>query len=190
MGALFKSDGTGAGNLPADVAINEGGNSGDGVEELDSCAFFHPEVPAVHFTDDFSMAADDQISAAFDGAGQFTKDGEVVALEGGTGDGTGFTDDHIATCLYAAVPRFCDVVIEETDVAAALGALAGLGFKRSVVVVPATEAADLTLRSNRVEPAHQKGPCGGDGWLAIEGKLGWLRGRSGIGVTVLARFGN
>ena len=156
MGALFKSDGTGAGNLPADVAINEGGDGVDGIEELDSRAFFDPEVPAVHFADDFPMAADDEISAAFDGAGQLTEDGEVMALEGGAGDGAGFADDHIATRLNSAVPRFCDVVIDEAHVAAALGALAGLGFERTVIVVRAIEAADLALGPHRVQPTHEE----------------------------------
>src|SRR6478735_3521784 len=79
LGAFFEGDGTGAGNLTANLAINEGGGGGDWIEELDTGTFFDPEVFAGNLADDFAVAADDQIAGALDGAGEFAQHGEVVA---------------------------------------------------------------------------------------------------------------
>ncbi len=62
VGTLFEGDGPGAVNLAADVAIDEGGGGVDGIEELDAGALFHSEVPAIHLADDFTVAADDEVS--------------------------------------------------------------------------------------------------------------------------------
>ena len=128
LGAFFEGDGAGAGDLAADLAVDGGGGGGDGIEELDAGAFFDAEMAALDGADDFAVAADDEIAGAFDRAGEFAEDGEVVAAQGDAGDGAGFLDDHVAAGLDAAVPVFGDFVIQQADVAAAFRALAGLGF--------------------------------------------------------------
>ena len=70
------------------------------------------------------MTADDQVTGAFHRAGEFAKDGEIVALDGGSGKDSGFVNHHIAARLDAAVPIVGNVVVEQADVAAAFRALA------------------------------------------------------------------
>ena len=130
-GTFLQGDGAGAGYLATDLAVDGGGGCGDGIEEFDSCCFFHAEVPALHGADDFAMAADDEVARALDGAGEGSEHGEVVTAECGAGDGAGFLDDHVATGLDSAVPMLGDVIVQKADVAAALGALAGLGLGNS-----------------------------------------------------------
>lgn len=111
MGALCQRHRTGAGDLTADISVNESGAGSDGIEKLDTGSSFHTEVPTSHFSDDFSVTADDEIAAAFDRAGKFAKHGEIVALKGNSGDRAGFLDHHITARLDSAVPIFRDFVI-------------------------------------------------------------------------------
>ncbi len=157
MGSFFQGDGTRAGNLPADVAIDESGGGIDRIEELDTRAFFHPEVPAGHLADDFAVAADDEVSAAFDGARQFAENGEVVALQRHAGDGSAFLNNDIAAGLDAAVPLFGDVVVDQADVAAALRALARLCLTDGGIGMAAGVSMDRAGRFDRIEKPHQKG---------------------------------
>lgn len=62
VGALGECDGAGAGELAADLAIDECGGSGDWVKELDTSSLFHAEVPALDLAEDFPVAADDEVS--------------------------------------------------------------------------------------------------------------------------------
>ena len=158
VGTLFQSDSSGAENLAADVAIDEGGGGVNRVQKFDARAFFNPQVAAGNLADDFSMTADNEIATAFDGAGEFTEHGEIVALQGDPGDRTGFLDDHVTASLDTAVPWLGDFVIDQADVAAAFGALAGLRFRNRGVGIGAGETADLTGRLGRVEQAHEERP--------------------------------
>lgn len=190
MSAFFESDGPGAGNLAADVPVDKGGDGGDGVEKLDPGTLFHPQVTAAHLANDFAVAADDQIPAAFDRAGQFTQHGEVVALQGDTRNRAGFTNDNVATGLDAAVPRLGNRVIDEADVTAALGALAGLGLEGAMVRMATIEAPDLALGPHRIEPAHQERALGWRRWFAIECEFGWLWCCGRLGIALFSGLRN
>lgn len=61
--------------MTTDVAVNEGAAGGDRIQEFHAGSFFDTKIPAVHFTNDFTVAADDQVTGAIDRAGEFTKDG-------------------------------------------------------------------------------------------------------------------
>lgn len=144
MGAFFEGNGTAARDLAADVAVDGGGGCGDRVEEFDASAFFHPKIPAMHSADDFSVAADDEISGTFDRAGEFAEHGEVVAAERGTCDDAGFLDDYIAASLDTAVPVVGDFIVKQADVTAAFRALTGLCLGDGGKGVSAIEATDIT----------------------------------------------
>ena len=154
-GAFFEGDGAAAGDLAADVAIDNGGGGGDGVEKFDAHALFDAEVAALDGADDFPMVADDDIPGAYDGGGQFAQDGEMVAAQRDSGDRTGFLDDHIATGLDPAVPWAGDVVIEQADVATTLRTLTGLRFGHRGERMTAIETGDFPGRFRGVEQAHQ-----------------------------------
>ena len=66
VGALLEGDGAGAVDLAPDVTVDVGRHGGDRVQKFNPRAFFHPQVPAVHLADDFSVAADDEITRAID----------------------------------------------------------------------------------------------------------------------------
>lgn len=86
VGSFGEGDRSGAGDLAADLAVDNGGAGGDRVEELDAHALFDAEPAAVDFSGDFPMAADDEITGAFRAGGQFAEDGQMVALEGDAGN--------------------------------------------------------------------------------------------------------
>jgi hypothetical protein len=62
VSAFFEGDGSAAENLPADVAVYEGCGSGDGAEKLDAGTFFHAQFFAGYLTNDFPVAADDEVA--------------------------------------------------------------------------------------------------------------------------------
>lgn len=153
-GALFKGDGSGAQKLAPDIAVDAGCFRSDRVDELDTGSFFDAQMAADHVTDDFAAAADDEFAGAFHGAGKLTDEGQVVALDVRTGDRTGFLDHDIAASLDATVPMGGDVVVQQADVAAALGTLTGLGLADGGEGVAALEASDLAGWPDRIEQAH------------------------------------
>ena len=155
LGAFFKNDGPGAGDIAEDLAVDEGGGGGDRAKKLDAGTFFDAEIPAEDFSDDFPVAADDQVARAFDRASEFAKHGEVVALEGDAGDDAGFLDHHVAAGLDAAVPVLGDVIVDEADVIAAFRALARLGFGDGGVSEVAVKARDVTRRLDGIENPHE-----------------------------------
>ena len=113
----------------------------------------------------------------------------MVAAERGTRNDPGFLDDHIATGFDAAVPVLINFVIQQTDVAAALRALAGLGRGDCAVGVTATKASDVTRWLDRVEEPHQERLRWRHNWSAAKH---WLEPRSfsggvGIRIRILAR---
>ena len=189
LGAFFEGDGTGAGNLAADVAIDGGGDGGDRVEEFDACAFFDTEIAAFDGADDFSVAADDKIPGAFDGAGEFTEDGEVMAAERGTYDYAGFLDRHIAAGLDQAVPVTSDIIIQQTNIAAAFRALAGLRLGDGGEGVTAIEATNITGRPERIDQALEERARWRIDRADAQQKRRPLGGEFGLGVRILARGG-
>ena len=191
VGALLKGDGAGAEDLAADVAVDEGAGGGDRIEELDAGAFLNAQVPAVHGTDDFAMAADDEVAGAFHGSGEFAEDGEVMAAEGDAGDDAGFLDHDVAAGLDAAVPMLVDLVVEQADVAAAFRALAGLCVPDGGVGIAATEAGDFPRWLGGVEKPHQEGlRCLHDRAATEERRgLGRFGKRLGLRIGILTRDG-
>ena len=163
-GAFPESDGTGTGDLATDLTFDSGGGGSDGIEEFDACALGDAEVAAMDDADDFSMSADEEITRAMDGTGQFTERREMVATQRGSSDRTGFLDHHIAAGLDPAIPWLGDLVIEQTDVAATLRTLAGLRFANRGEGMVAIEANDLPRGFHGVKQAHQKRPGGRGGW--------------------------
>ena len=95
----------------------------------------------------------------------------------GAGDGTLFLDMHIAACFDAAVPRLVDLVIDETDIGAALRALAGLGFTDRFELVIATEALHLAWWFLRLQKALEERTgrrrCWSGSQQRFRGLLGW-----------------
>ncbi len=168
LSAFFQGDGAGAGDLAADGTVDEGGGGGNGIEELDAGSFFHTEVVAANFTDDFPVAADNKITRTLDGSGEFAEDGEVAALEGDAGDHASFLDDDITAGLDAAVPVLGDVVVHEADVAAAFWTLAGLRFAAGGVGVTAVEAGNGAWWFFRVKQPLEKGLRRWNLWLAMQ----------------------
>lgn len=73
MGSLLECNGSGAGDLPTHGPVDECGACGDWVKKLHSSTFFNPQATAAHLTDDAAMTADDQVTRAFYGSGQFTQ---------------------------------------------------------------------------------------------------------------------
>lgn len=188
VGTLFEGDGTCAGDLAANLAVDVSGGGLDGIEKLDPCAFFNPQAAAEDGTADFAVAADDEISGAFDRTGELSDDSEMMATQRGNRDGSGFLDDHIATCLDASVPVGGDFVIRETDVATALRALAGLGLGDGGERVSAIETTHIARRLCGVEQAHQKRA----GWRNCRSRtkqgLRFCRFLNRVGIGVLAGF--
>lgn len=62
VGAFFEGDGPNTGNLTPCLAIYADSMSGYGVLELDPGTSFNAELEAVHLAENFSMAADDEIT--------------------------------------------------------------------------------------------------------------------------------
>ena len=153
---FLESDGAGARDLTADLAIDAGGVGIDGIEEFDARAFFHPQAIAENGADNLSVIADDEVAGALDGAGERAEDGEVVAAQGGAGDDAGFLNDHIATGFDAAVPASGDFVIYQTNVTTTFRALAGLGFGDGGECISAFETANRPRWFGGVDQSHEE----------------------------------
>lgn len=111
MSPFFESDRACAGDLPADVAVDEGAGGGDWVEEFDAGTFLNPQVFTMHLADDFTMTADNQVARALDRTGDLSEDDEIVAAKCDAGNDAGFLNDDVATRLDSAVPDFVDFVV-------------------------------------------------------------------------------
>lgn len=73
MGSFLECDGSGAGDLATHGPVDECGTCGDRVKKLYASTFFNPQAATAHLADDAAMAADDQVTGAFYGSGQFTQ---------------------------------------------------------------------------------------------------------------------
>lgn len=153
LGAFFENDGTGAGNLTTDMAVDGGGDRGDGVEEFDTCAFFNAEIMALNGADDFAVTADDEIPGAFDRTGEFAKHGEVVATQRGSRDYAGFLDCYVATSLDQTVPVTCNFIIQQTNITTAFRTLTGLCLGDRRERMATVEATDITGWFERIDQA-------------------------------------
>ncbi len=66
LSPFFEGDDTSAGNLTADLTIDVGAGSGDGIEKLDFGTAFDAELAAGNFTKNFTVAANDEVAGTID----------------------------------------------------------------------------------------------------------------------------
>ena len=81
MRTLFQSNGAGARDLTAGLAVDAGTVGNHGVEKFDARTALDAELATPDLTDDFAMTADDQIPGTIHRAAKLAKDGKVVALD-------------------------------------------------------------------------------------------------------------
>ena len=79
-----------------------------------------------------------------------------MALNVDAGNGPGLLNHDVSTGLDATVPVGGDFMIQQADVATALGALTGLCFADGRVGVGTIETGDLAGWFGRVEKPHQE----------------------------------
>lgn len=118
-GFFLKSETARADNFSSHQPINGALGSLHRIEELDICTLLDDESAADDLPHNLAVSPDDEITRTLDSAGEITFHGEMVALDGRSGDNTFFMDEDIASCLDTAIPFLANVIIPEADVGAA-----------------------------------------------------------------------
>lgn len=187
-GAFFEDDGTVAEDLAFDLAVDVREFGVDGVEEFDADAALDAELTALHVANDSTGAADDQVTRAFDRGDEFAENEQVMALDEGPGKGTAFEDGDVAAGLDATVPGLLDLVVLHAEVAAAAGALAGLGLGEDLEDFTALETGNFDGRLAPHQPAEERILAGQFRLAEAEHRL-WRRRRGEIWIAIAAGLG-